>query len=343
MNKLNELVIKNTKDILERNLQIYHENIKEKKIILVYDLDSELSKLVSFWYIENLKNNTNAEIILFSDINKIELREKLFSLEAFSTVIFVQSTNFRLEDFRVRMSLQHRNIWWIEHNHLIYIKDYEIPNYINSITYRTPYYKILSDNLKNKLEKSNSLKVISNKDTCLFIEWGFEDVKQNTWNYELNNRYWTFPLWENFTESKDFSKVNWELYVCAYPWEDFQVRFCEPFKIKVKESILICIDKNTPKEFLDIFEKIKNSEWNVMMRELWFWLNPAISMQNTLSDVNAFERMAWFHISIGKKHNIYRKKLHKDIIQRFHIDIFPQVSQIYCDDELIFDNWEYVK
>jgi len=48
MNKLNELVVKNTKDILEKNLQIYHENVKEKKIILVYDLDSELSRLVSF-------------------------------------------------------------------------------------------------------------------------------------------------------------------------------------------------------------------------------------------------------------------------------------------------------
>lgn len=342
MTDLEKLVIQATKDILEKNMQILHEKIKNKKIVLVYDLNSELSKIISFWYIENLKNNPNAEIIFFDDIDKIVLREKLFSLDEFSTVILVQSTNFRLEDFRIRMSLQHRNIWWIEHNHLFYIKDKEIPNYINAISYKSDYYKILSNNLKNKIEKANTLKIVSDNKTELFIKWGFEEMKQNTWNYELNNRYWTLPMWENFTESKDFTKVNWELYILAYPWEDFQVRFCEPFKLEIKESILTCNDKKAPEEFLQLLEKIAKSEWNVMMRELGFGLNSAISMKNTLSDVNAFERMSWFHISLWKKHNIYRKKLQKDIVQRFHIDIFPQTNKIYCDDELIFENWNYL-
>jgi hypothetical protein len=186
------------------------------------------------------------------------------------------------------------------------------------------------------------LKIISKDKTELFIEWWFEEMKQNTWNYELDNRYGTLPMWENFTESRDFSKVNGEVYVSAFPWEDFQVIFCEPFKIHIRESILTFDREKVPMDFLKIFDKITASEWSVMIRELWFWLNPAISMQNTLSDVNAFERMAWFHMSLWKKHNIYRKKLHKDIVQRYHIDIFPYVEQIYIDDELIFSEWKYV-
>ena len=54
--------------------------------------------------------------------------------------------------------------------------------------------------------------------------------------------------------------------------------------------------------------------------------------------MNQFERISGFHLSLGKKHNIYRKKLHKDEVQRYHIDVFPHVKEIYMDDELIFDS-----
>jgi hypothetical protein len=48
MSDLQKKSIQATKDILEKNLQIYHSDLKDKKVILVYDLDSELSRLVSF-------------------------------------------------------------------------------------------------------------------------------------------------------------------------------------------------------------------------------------------------------------------------------------------------------
>jgi aminopeptidase len=55
-----------------------------------------------------------------------------------------------------------------------------------------------------------------------------------------------------------------------------------------------------------------------------------------LSDVNPFERYEGFHLSLGKKHNIYRKKLHKDVVQRYHIDIFPDFSEMKVDGKLIY-------
>jgi hypothetical protein len=79
-----------------------------------------------------------------------------------------------------------------------------------------------------------------------------------------------------------------------------------------------------------------------MMRELGFWLNPAITNKTPLNDVNAFERKAGFHISMGKKHWIFRKKLHRKVNQRFHIDVFPDVKEIFFDDILIFREGKYV-
>ena len=64
--------------------------------------------------------------------------------------------------------------------------------------------------------------------------------------------------------------------------------------------------KNTPKEFIEILNMIKYSEDSeIYMRELWFWLNTGVSFERTLTDVSAFERMAWFHnLSLKKTLNI---------------------------------------
>lgn len=339
MTELENIALQATKDILEKNLQIYNPQVNWKKVVLIYDNESKLSRLISSWYIENLKNYSNSEFIEYQTISNEKLKNKILSLESYSTVIMVESTNFRLEEFRFRMSLQHRTIAWIEHNHLKYISENQIKTYLEAISYQTPYFQKVSDFLKEKNDNWKVMKIISSYWSELILEWWFEDMKQNTWNFSLDKRYWTYPIWENFSEVKDFSLVNWELYIRAYPWENLEMIFPEtPFKIEVRESLITCDREKTPKDFLKIIDKISLSEnGEVMMRELWFWLNKAITREKTLTDVNQFERISWFHLSLWKKHNIYRKKLHKDIVQRYHIDIFPEVSQIYIDDELIFD------
>lgn len=339
MTELKNLAFEATKNILEKNLQIYHPDLIGKKVVLVYDTDSILSSLISDWYIENLKAYSNAEIILYSSIKSDDLREKLLSLEEWRTVIMVESTNFRLEEFRIRINLQKRKVANIEHNHLVYIKEYETKTYLEAISYQSPYFQKVSDWLKSKVENWNTMKVISPNWSTMILEWWFEEMKQNTWNFPLNNRYWTLPMWENFSEVKDFSLVNWELYIRAYPLEDLQVRICEnPFKVSVKESMITYNENEVPVEFDSLMKKIIASEWEVMIRELGFWLNRAIDFTRTLSDVNPFERLSGFHLSLGKKHNIYRKKLKSNIVQRYHIDVFPAVSEIYINDELIFDS-----
>ncbi len=326
-----------------RNILFQNMRVTDERVVLVYDLNSALSKEVSEWYIQNLKERKNTELIDFDQIEKPDLKERLFNLIEWSTVILVQSTNFRLDDFRIRLNLHNAWVWCLEHNHLAYIKDDQIENYADAIEYKTPYYDQLSSALKDKLDNANKLTVETSGNWRLEIEGGFENMKQNTWNYNWKKRWGTFPIWENFSEAKDFVQVNGEITIYAYPDFNFEVQFCEPFRIKISESKITCDDQNCPEEFRKLLDKISDSEdGEVFMRELWFGINTWITKQKPLSDVNAFERVTWFHMSLWKKHNIYRKKIHKSIIQRYHIDIFPDIERILIDGEVVFEGEKYV-
>lgn len=343
MNKTEEKLLLATKNILEKNLTINESPYCENEIILIYDLESSLSKLVADAYIKNLEN-IKSEIIDINRVDKEELIKRLWALKEYSTVILVQSTNFRLDNFRIRLQLHNNNVWCLEHNHLQYMKNDEYENYADAIEYLTPYYDKLSLKLKDVCDNAKNMKFVCHDWSILNIDWWFDSMKQNTWNYEWKKRWWTLPVWENFNEALDFDKVNGELSILIYPWMDFQINKAKtPFKIKIEKSFITCDDTNAPKEFLELLDLIKTSENNeVMLRELWFWLNPNITNEKQLADVNFFERKAWFHVSIWKKHQIYRKKLHKSIVQRYHIDIFPDIKELYADNIKIFEDNKYI-
>ena len=339
---MKEKFLQATADILEKTLSIYSDKFVDKSTILVYDLNSNLSRELSEWYIKNLERNNDAELINFDEVSKEDLKTKLLWLSEDSTVILVQSTNFRIDDFRIRLILKQNWVWCIEHNHLSYIKDDQIENYADSIEYKTPYYLWLANRLKLFLECSTEIQIQTKDNSILNIVWWVEEVKTNTWDYSGKYRWGTFPIWEVFTEAKDFSKVNGSFSVYAYPDENFQVQFVKPFRVDVKDSILSCDDINCPEEFKRLLNKIEASEdWEVFVRELWFWMNAGISKDKKLSDVWAYERVSGFHLSLWKKHNIYRKKFDKSVTQRYHIDIFPDIDTIKIDDDIIFEDWKY--
>ncbi len=343
---MHQKLLQHTKNILEKNLKILEKPYLENKVILVYDTDSKLAKMIWEAYARNLKDlkNIDSEIIIFNEISKEELKEKLTSLKPNSTVILVQSTNFRLEDFRIRMTLHKAWVGCLEHNHLVYIKDEEIENYIDAIEYKTPYYEELSNKLKQISDNADTLKIISKNWNILEFKGWFEDMKQNTGNYEGKNKGGSFPIWENFTEIKDFSLANWKVAIRAYPDTKMLVHFLdELFVLEVKESKIVSWSENTPEIFVEILEKIReNEDWEIYLRELGFGLNNWITWYKKLSDVNAFERIAGFHMSLWKKHWIYRKKFSRKVTQRFHIDIFSDTDKIYFDDKLIFEKQAFV-
>jgi hypothetical protein len=100
---------------------------------------------------------------------------------------------------------------------------------------------------------------------------------------------------------------------------------------------------NCPENFRHILDKISASEdGEVMCRELWFWMNSGITKEKPLSDINSFERVTGFHMSLWKKHQMYRKKIHHKINQRYHIDIFPDIKEIFIGNEKVFEYGRYI-
>lgn len=86
----------------------------------------------------------------------------------------------------------------------------------------------------------------------------------------------------------------------------------------------------------------ENENHEVLVRELGLGLNPAISTEHHLSDINFHERKVGIHLSIGKKHGLYGKKLPKTEVQRFHIDIFIALKEMYIGEVKVFENGDWI-
>lgn len=138
----------------------------------------------------------------------------------------------------------------------------------------------------------------------------------------------TFPIGEAFTEAIDLSEVNGNCRVFGYPNDLFQVVFCDPFTIEIRNGFLQDSTEH-PEDFRKLMQRIRDEEdGGALVREFGIGYNPAISTQNRLSDVNGHERHLGVHLSIGKKHGIFAKKFPKNILQKFHIDIFLEVDYL---------------
>ena len=113
----------------------------------------------------------------------------------------------------------------------------------------------------------------------------------------------------------------------------FQVVFCAPFVADIVAGKFIHNDAH-PTDFLALMTMIREAEGGeVLVREIGVGFNPAISQETPLSDVNAYERQYGMHLSLGKKHGIFGKKLPKIEVQKYHIDVFLEVERLEFGDE----------
>jgi hypothetical protein len=113
----------------EQNRIITSHNIEENKRV---GLDHHIV----------LKTKTD-EVVIDPEIEII--KNELIGLPADSIVILVQSTNFRLSTFRIRLELFHLGIHVVEFNHLAYILESEFATFATSLAYNTPEYVRIQD------------------------------------------------------------------------------------------------------------------------------------------------------------------------------------------------------
>lgn len=67
-----------------------------------------------------------------------------------------------------------------------------------------------------------------------------------------------------------------------------------------------------------------------------------MSTTSPLSDINFHERKVGVHLSLGKKHGIYGKKLPKNEMQRFHVDVFVALDSVIIGEKKVFENGEWI-
>lgn len=324
-----------------------------EKIVLIYDEDSSLAKIISAAHIELLQKRSNTEIVKYDEEKKQEMIDLLLSLEEGSSVILVQSTSFRLDDFRIRLQLFNNGVGCMEHSHLSYYPPEQEETFLRALTWNGEEYARLGKEIGILLETSDEIKIYSGKNDVL-IFGQMEEAKVNDGRfYAQKNRGGSSVCGEVFSESKNLESVSGSLSICCYPNSDFLIQQCENFSVRLEKGRIVEIDENAPSEFMEnIIDRVQEGEFDeegngeVMIREAGFGLNPFISFQNPLSYVSIFERQAGFHVSVGKKHNIYRKKFHKKVIQRYHIDIFSDCKKMVAvnngEEVVFFEEGKYL-
>jgi len=91
---------------------------------------------------------------------------------------------------------------------------------------------------------------------------------------------------------------------------------------------------------MDMIRAHENGE--VLVRELGIGFNAEISGTAPMSDVNAFERQLGTHLSLGKKHGIFGKKLPKTELQKYHIDVFLDTEYLDFSGKKVYFSKEHI-
>lgn len=303
------------------------EHTPERQALVVFDERSALSRLLTSAYRHALPN---ARCIDFDTSSPEKIMEEIRRLQPRDLAVLIQSSNFQLAEYRVRIELFQRSIAVIEHVHMDRMRDdAQIARYVDSLAYNPSFYRPLGHTLKARLDAAERIVVRSVGGAELIYEGGLEPAKLNVGDYVgMKNVGGTFPIGEVFTEPRDFDRVNGDVMLFAFAGQDHLVRLVGPFRVRIERGIVV--EHDGPAEFQQVIEQISADE-KPLVREFGLGLNPAFGKAKLVDDITAFERQRGMHLSLGEKHNVYRKPGIIPKKSHFHIDVFVDVESIELD------------
>jgi len=345
MNLANEI-----RQIVVKNLETPESDLASGKFLIVYDQQTEIAKALFEAYSSIL---SGARKISFYDLSPEEVLAEVNKCVAGDLVILIQSSSFRMSNFRWRLELFNRKLRVIEHAHLVSNLPEESETYLETLKYDGDYYEAAVAKVKPLLEASKKIIVRSLDGSELLYAGGVETVKKNTGDFSgLANKGCGYPIGEMFTEPLDLARVNGAVQIFAFADTNHRMVFPKrSFQLKVENGCVSTVagsfgseDQEAELKWKEVMELIstENPDRLVAMRELGFGLNRALSKTRRLTDISAYERVCGVHISLGLKHDIYRDKVGKEKTQRFHIDIFPDVDSVEVDGQKIFADGKYL-
>jgi len=315
------------------------EHTDKQNAVVVYDTNSSLSKLLYRAYKETL---VNAIFIDFDATSSKKILETLNSLDESDFVALIQSTNFRLDAFRIRVELFKRKIKVIEHPHLSRMSDEEIDCYVDSMRYDKEYIRGTGRALKAKIDAASS-GLIESDGELLYCDSTFESAKLNIGDYsEMANTGGQFPIGEVFSEAKDLEALHGRVKILIFSDTSYQINRPEtPATLIIEKGQVVGTENITP-AFDEILTLIREGEGSIWVRELGFGLNRAFSKTRTVSDTGTYERMCGIHLSLGKKHGMYGKPGFKRGDGKFHVDVFVDTTTFKLDGEIVFKDERWV-
>lgn len=336
MVSIEALARKHIRDIL----QICLEYLPHQQAMIISDHQTKLARILDHAYLANL---THAKHILFDETNPEDILKQLEQLKANDLVVLIQSSSFRLNEFRIRVELFKRKIKVIEHPHLFRMSnDRQIQIYVESLAYDSSYYRGVGLKLKEKIDHASSA-VIDSGGERLTYHSGFEPAKLNIGDYSgMNNIGGQFPIGEVFTEPQDLEAVHGSVRIFVFGDTGFCVnKPGQPITLVVEKGRVVGTQNSTP-AFDEVIQKIVDRDGEVWIRELGFGMNRSFSSTNLVDDIGTFERVCGVHLSLGTKHTIYKKPNFKQRDNGFHVDVFPITHQVFLDQELIYHDGHWV-
>jgi len=322
---------KHVRDILALALKY----TDEQAAVVVYDERCELAQALAEAYRRALPK---AKFIPFDQVTPQAVLAEFERLETSDLVVLIQSANFRLEAFRIRVELFKRGLKVIEHPHLASMPGAEALTYIDALAYDPAYYRGVGRALKERIEKAQGAVLDSGGEKLVFTS-SFEAARLNVGDYTgMKNSGGQFPIGEVFTEAKDLEAVNGRVRIFVFGDTAFLVNRPErPITLVVAKGRVIEV-LNSTEEFDRVLVNIRADEDEVWIRELGFGLNRAFTPERLVSDIGTYERMCGIHLSLGAKHGLYKKPDFHPKAAKHHVDVFAVTASVTLGGEVVFRN-----
>ena len=333
--ELTDLATQHVSDILS----IAFQHTTAHAAAVVYDQRCALSRILTSAYQRALPG---AHFIDFDAVTPEQVLAEFEPLRASDLVVLIQSTNFRLEAFRIRVELFKRQLKVIEHPHLARMTGTEVSTYIKSLAYDPAYYRTVGNALKQRIDRASRAVVASGNGAELLFDCPLESAKLNIGDYsEMQNWGGQFPIGEVFTEATNLEAVSGRVRIFVFGDTAFSVnKPTQPITLVIDKGRVCAVEDSTP-EFDLVLENIRADEGEIWLRELGFGLNRAFSQECTVSDIGTYERMCGIHLSLGAKHGIYSKPQIRRASAKYHVDVFAATVSVQLDDETVYCNGKW--
>jgi hypothetical protein len=306
-----------------------------QRALVVFDRRTGLSRALVEAYRRNLPD---ADFIDFDGVTPDIVLAAFQAYAAGDLVVLVQSTNFRLDGFRVRVELFKLGLKVIEHVHLSRMPGAQGGHYIEALAYDPQYFRGVGHALKRRIDTASRAEVHGGApDAVLVFDSPLEPAKLNVGDYSaMNNVGGQFPIGEVFTEAQDLEAVNGRAQVHVFGDTSYLVnRPASPITLLIERGRVTGAENATP-EFQQVLDIIRRDEGEVWVRELGFGMNRAFTRERRVDDIGTYERMCGIHLSLGAKHGVYAKPGFKRKDARYHIDVFVVTDAVYLDGERVY-------